>query len=177
MPMYPFATNLKWASTVESTVNGSGGANVVQAYTTAGAFDTIYANQLQDNDRVRLYAEFECTRDAAANVVPNIYWGGVATGYALFNTAYVLASATGLVIKLQAELTFRTTGGSPVWGHFSEWMCTGNTTYEDMKKAYGQTTQPTNANILVQASSLFSGGCTVNDVIRLRTFRREILRY
>lgn len=174
-PLYRSRGPIRWVSTVEASVTGAGGTGV-QAIQTAGAFDTIPGGTLRDNDRVRFQAEFEVTKDAATNVIPNIYWGGVAGGVALFNTGAVLASATGLVIQLRSELTIRTSGASPVWGYFSEWMSSTNNTYEDMKKAYDLTSVPTNADIVVEASAQVTGAVTANDRVKLRNFRREIIR-
>lgn len=179
MPLYqPSERRLYWCSTVQPELTGNGGNTAVQPYQTSGSYDTITANTLRAGDRVKLRAEWEVTgQSAATNIVPNIYWGGAASGVALETTATVLANTNGLIIKAEVELTFISVGASPSWGYFGEWMSSTNNTYESMAGAYGLTSTPTNADITVEATvKLLGGPPVVGDKVKLRNFRRTIIR-
>lgn len=179
MPLYPNNyPPLEWASSVEQEINGAGNNQAVQPFNAAGAFDTIAANMLKANDRIILRAEFEVTgQNTTTNVIPNIYWGGAASGIALFNTGAVITAVNGIAIELDAEITFRTVGSSPVWGYFAKWRVTSNSSYTAFKKAWGLTSIPTSVSVPVEASvCLFNGTATATDKVMLRNFRRRIVR-
>lgn len=166
---------LRWCATTEGEITGAGGTGV-QAFQAAGTFDTIVGGTLRANDRVKIRAEWECTKNTGSQLVMNIYWGTAAAGTALLRTSSVLAIATGLMVKAEVELMFRTVGANPVWGFFSEWMTPSNTTYEDMVKSYDLTSQSTAAAIVIEASAQIAGTVDAGDKVRLRSFSREIIR-
>lgn len=167
---------LSWSSTVEQELTGAGGAGV-QAFNNAGCVDTLAGGLLRDGDVVIYDIGWEVTgKSTATALIPNLYWGGAASGVACLKTSAVSASALGLVITAQVRITIRTAGASPVWNREGWWISSTNATYQDQVAAAALTTQPTNADIVVQASAQLTGVVDANDKVKLRSMCRRIVR-
>jgi len=176
MPLYPGRDRLRWSATVDQELTGA--VSTVQAYAAAGAYDTIPGRFLRDDDVVEYGAEWEVTGfSGATNFVPNIYWGGVASGVALLKTSTVIASAAGQIVRASARVTVKTAGASPVWHSSGLWFLAANPTYQDQVGVFGRTSISTLLPIPVEASGQFVNGTpAAGDKAKLRSFARQILR-
>lgn len=180
MPLYSAGRlltqqRLAWSATVDQELTGS--VDTVQAYSAAGAFDTIPALLLKTGDTVLYKAVWEITGDGAAGYfIPGIYWGGTATGVAMMDTNAIVVPALAVLVFAEVAVTIRTAGASPVWGWSSFFVTSTSTTYQNQKAAFGLTSFPTSVAIPVEASARFYSSPDASDKAKLRSFSRQILR-
>lgn len=174
MPLYK--NRLDWTATADQELTGS--VTTMQAYSAAGVADSIPANFLKAGDTIIYDAVWEVTgKDGATYFIPNIYWGGVASGIALMDSNAVISSALGQIIYGRAIVTIRTAGSSPVWHSSGLWFLNTNSTYQNFVASFANVTIPTNVVVPVEAAArLVYGAPTASDKVKLRSFSRNIRR-
>lgn len=163
-------------STISEEITGSVGTTET-AYSDPGAYATVLANTTNDNDGFEIYAVFHPTGvGGAVSIYPKVYWGGKASGVSICVTQGI-AISTSDAVQLHGHVWYDTSGASPSWWSECQFTTDGNQTFNDNKYTWGQTGQPTTADILVEGTITFNGGTpNSSDKVKLTKLYVQRLR-